>query len=155
MSWGWPKFETPIGQLGRVPLFGARPRRYIRSWLFNLGFTVFWRPHRFLAEKCVGRAAPSSGPSPDKKAFDPSPLRNFRMAHSTQPPDRSNSYKPLLPQPWQPQRISASYHRAGTLPTRTERGTKGGTKAPPAVPRRMHGTRHVHPSAHSLPPACS
>ena len=32
-----------IGQIGRVPLFGAGPRRYIRSRLFRLAVTVFWR----------------------------------------------------------------------------------------------------------------
>ena len=31
-----------IGQIGRVPLFGAGPRRYIRSRLFRLAVTVFW-----------------------------------------------------------------------------------------------------------------
>ena len=37
------RFSTLIGQMGRVPLFGAGPRRYIRSWLFRLAVTVFWR----------------------------------------------------------------------------------------------------------------
>ena len=32
-----------IGQIGRVPLFGAGPRRYIRSRLFRLAVIVFWR----------------------------------------------------------------------------------------------------------------
>ena len=50
-------------------------------------------PYRFLAGKRVEKAALSSGPSPNKTAFDPSPLCNFRMSHTTQPPDRSNSYK--------------------------------------------------------------
>ena len=39
----WPQFSALIGQLGRVPLFGARPWRYIRSWLFSSAFTVLWR----------------------------------------------------------------------------------------------------------------
>ena len=38
-----PRFSTLIGQIGRVPLFGAGPRRYIRSRLFRLAVTVFWR----------------------------------------------------------------------------------------------------------------
>ena len=37
------RFSTLIGQIGRVPLFGARPRWYIRSRLFRLAITVFWR----------------------------------------------------------------------------------------------------------------
>ena len=37
------RFSTLIGQTGRVPLFGAGPRRYIRSRLFRLAVTVFWR----------------------------------------------------------------------------------------------------------------
>ena len=36
------RFSTLIGQLGRVPLFGAGPRRYIRSRLFSLA-VAFWR----------------------------------------------------------------------------------------------------------------
>ena len=37
------RFSTLIGQIGRVPLFGSGPRRYIRSRLFRLAVTVFWR----------------------------------------------------------------------------------------------------------------
>ena len=37
------RFSTPIGQIGRVPLFGAGPRRYIRSRLFWLAVPAFWR----------------------------------------------------------------------------------------------------------------
>ena len=37
------RFFTLIGQIGRVPLFGAGPRRYIRSRLFRLAVTAFWR----------------------------------------------------------------------------------------------------------------
>ena len=37
------RFSTLIGQIGRVLLFGAGPRRYIRSRLFRLAVTVFWR----------------------------------------------------------------------------------------------------------------
>ena len=37
------RFSTLIGQRGRVPLFGAGPRRYIRSRLFRLAVTAFWR----------------------------------------------------------------------------------------------------------------
>ena len=37
------RFSTLIGQIGRVPLVGAGPRRYIRSRLFRLTVTAFWR----------------------------------------------------------------------------------------------------------------
>ena len=37
------RISTLIGQIGRVPLFGAGPRRYIRSRLFRLAVTAFWR----------------------------------------------------------------------------------------------------------------
>ena len=37
------RFSTLIGQIGRVLLFGAGPRRYIRSRLFRLAVTAFWR----------------------------------------------------------------------------------------------------------------
>ena len=37
------RFSTLIGQIGRVPLFGAGPRRYIRLRLFRLAVTVCWR----------------------------------------------------------------------------------------------------------------
>ena len=37
------RFSTLIGQIGRAPLFGAGPRRYIRSRLFKLAITIFWR----------------------------------------------------------------------------------------------------------------
>ena len=37
------RFSTQIGQTDRVPLFGAGPRRYIRSRLFRLAVTAFWR----------------------------------------------------------------------------------------------------------------
>ena len=37
------RFSTLIGQIGRVPLFGAEPRRYMRSLLFRLAITAFWR----------------------------------------------------------------------------------------------------------------
>ena len=37
------RFSTLIGHIGRVPPFGAGPRRYIRSRLFRLAVTAFWR----------------------------------------------------------------------------------------------------------------
>ena len=37
------RFSTLIGQIGRVQLSGAGPKRYIRSRLFRLAVTAFWR----------------------------------------------------------------------------------------------------------------
>ena len=37
------RFSTLIGQIDHVPFFGAGPRRYIRSRLFRLAVTAFWR----------------------------------------------------------------------------------------------------------------
>ena len=37
------RFSTLIGQIGLVPLFSAEPTRYIRSRLFRLTVTAFWR----------------------------------------------------------------------------------------------------------------
>ena len=37
------RFSTLISQIGRVPHFGAGPMRYIRSRLFRLTVTAFWR----------------------------------------------------------------------------------------------------------------
>ena len=37
------RLPTLIGQIGRVPLFSAGPKRYIRSLLFTLAVTIFWR----------------------------------------------------------------------------------------------------------------
>ena len=37
------RFSTPISQIGRLLLFGAGPRGYIRSRPFRLAVTAFWR----------------------------------------------------------------------------------------------------------------
>ena len=51
------RFSTLIGQIGRVPLFGAGPRRYIRSRPFRLAVTAFLAcPYRFLAAKRQAKA---------------------------------------------------------------------------------------------------
>ena len=66
------RFSTLIGQTGRVPLFGSGPRRYIRSRLFRLAVTAFWRALTcFLAEKRQAKADLSSGHSHDRTAFEP------------------------------------------------------------------------------------
>ena len=64
-------FFTLIGQIGRVPLFGAGPRRYIRSRLFGMAVTAFWRAlYRFLAATRQAKADLSSGHSHDRTAFE-------------------------------------------------------------------------------------
>ena len=64
------RFSTMIGQIGRVPIFVVGPRRYIRSRLFRLAVTAFWRPYRFLAAKRQSKADLSSGHSHDGTAFE-------------------------------------------------------------------------------------
>ena len=65
------RFSTLIGrQIGCVLLFGVGPRRYIRSRLFRLAVTAFWRPYRFLAAKRQSKADLSSGHSHDGTAFE-------------------------------------------------------------------------------------
>ena len=65
------RLSTLIGQIGRVPLFGAGPRRYIRSRLFRLAVTAFLAcPYRFLAAKRQAKADLSSGHSLDRTAFE-------------------------------------------------------------------------------------
>ena len=65
------RFSTPIGQIGRLPLFGAGPRRYTRSRLFRLAVTTFLAClYRFLAAKRQAKADLSSGRSLDRTAVE-------------------------------------------------------------------------------------
>ena len=147
----WSQFSTLIGQLGRVPLFGTQPWRYIRSWLFSSAFTVLWRALTASWRENRGESSSFSGFfGPHKTAFrpfDPAQLQNESRPH------RPNSFKPLPPQPWQPQRISASSHRAARCPSKRTRHAPRGTNASPTVLRRMHFTART--STHSLTLACS
>ena len=68
------RFSTLIGQIGRVPLFGAGPRRYIRSRLFRLAVTAFWRAltaswrqegkRKQIFPRAIRTTEPPSNPSP-------------------------------------------------------------------------------------------
>ena len=141
----WSQFSTLIGQLGRVPLFGARPWRYIRSWLFSSAFTVLWRALTASWRENRGESSSFSGfygPQNRMRPFDPAQLQNVSRPH------RPNSFKPLPPQPRQPQRISASYHRAGTLPANAPRTTRDESLADSPATHALHGT-YIHTFAHT------
>ena len=88
------RFSTLIGKIGRVPLFGAGPRRYIRSRLFRLAVTAFWRAvtaswrQKGKRKQIFPRAVRTT-----ELPSNPSPL-TFRIT-------RSKSYRPLRhTQPW-------------------------------------------------------
>ena len=103
------RFSTLIGQIGRVPLLGAGPRRYIRSRLFRLAVTAFWRA--FTASwRQKGK----------RKQIFPRAVRTTELPSNastlTFRNKRSKSYRPLRhTQPWQPTSISK-------IPTHTGRG---------------------------------
>ena len=103
------RFSTLIGKIGRVPLFGAGPRRYIRSRLFRLAVTAFWRAftaswrqkgkRKQIFHRAVRTTELPSNPSP----------WHFGTT-------RSKSYRPLRhTQPWKPTSFSK-------IPTHTGRG---------------------------------
>ena len=133
-----PQFSTLIGQLGRVPLFGARPWRYIRSWLFSSAFTVLWR----------ALTASWRGNRRGKQLFlrvlratephsDPSTLRNFRMYLGHTDPTLSNLFRHNHGNHHESQQVTTRRRHvahANARATRIQRGTKGGTKPPPTVP---------------------
>ena len=116
------RFSTLIGRIGRVALFGAGPRRYIRSRLIRLTVTVFWR---------ALTAGHSSGHS------------HYRTAFESLAPDISEQPDPNLTHLFDTrnngsQRLSASYqHKRHVVVTRTHAHTTRdkGTKAL-TVPRR-------------------
>ena len=65
------RFSTSIGQIGRVPLFGAGPRRYIRSRLFRLAVTASGVPLPLPGgKKASERRDLSSGHSHDRTSFE-------------------------------------------------------------------------------------
>ena len=65
------RFSMLIGQIGRVPLFGAGPRRYIRSRLFRLAVTALWCALATSRRgKKQAKAHLSSGHSHDRTAFE-------------------------------------------------------------------------------------
>ena len=126
------RFSTLIGQIGRLPLFGAGPRRYSRSRLFRLEVTVFLACFcRFLAAKRRAKAGLSSVHS------------HYRTAFEFFAPDISEQPDPNLTDLFDThnhgtQRLSASYqHTRHVIVTRAHAHTTRdkGTKAL-TVPRR-------------------
>ena len=115
------RFSTLIGQIGRVPLFGAGPRRYIRSRLFRLAVTVFWR----------ALTASWRQKGKRKQAFPPGAIRSTELPSNPSPLStrdgaqltfRNNRIQILqtsstlgTTQPWQPT-------SPRKLPTHTARG---------------------------------
>ena len=91
------RFSKLIGQIGRVPLFGAGPRRYIRSRLFRLTVTAFWR--------ALTASWRQKGKRKQRSFLGPFARQNFlrilRPWHFGT--TRSKSYGPLRhTQPWKP-----------------------------------------------------
>ena len=99
------RFSTLIGQIGRVPPFGAGPRRYIRSRLFRLAVTVFWRAlTASWRQKAIARRS-FLGPFARQNCLRI--LRNLHFGTT-----RSKSYRPirhLAPRNHGSQRLSESY----------------------------------------------
>ena len=119
-------------QIGHVPLFGAGPRRYIRSRLFRLGVTVFWRAltaswqQKGKRKQVFPRAIRTT-----ELPSNPSPLRfrNNQIQNLTDLFDTRNHGS---------QRLSASHqHTRHVVVTRTHAHTTRdeGTKAL-TIPRR-------------------
>ena len=139
------RFSALIGQIGRVPLFGAGPRRYIRSRLFRLAVTVFWRAlTASWRQKAIARRS-FLGPFARQNCLRI--LRNLHFGTT-----RSKSYRLLRhTQPWQPTSPSKipthtgrgchTHARTHTHTTR-DKGTKARTVSP-ATPCRTGGKINV------------
>ena len=120
------RFSTLIGQIGRVPLFGAGPRRYIRSRLCRLAVTVFWRA-----------LTASWRQKGKRKQVFPRAIRTTELPSNPSPLtfgiNRSKSYRPLRrTQPWQPTSLSKLPSHAARgchTHTRTYNARQKGTKA--------------------------
>ena len=119
--------------MGRVPLFGAGPRRYIRSRLFRLACHRFLAcPYRFLAAKGQAKAGLSSRHS------------HYRTAFESFAPDISKQPDPNLTDLFDTrnhgsQSLSASYlHTRHVVVTRTHARTYNARQRDKAltVPRR-------------------
>ena len=77
--WVMAPISTVTGQLRREPLFGARPWRYIRIWLFSSAFTVFWRTCTASWREKRGGSSSFFGPfAPQNclRSFAPAQLQN-------------------------------------------------------------------------------
>ena len=103
------RFSTLIGQIGSVPLFGAGPRRYIRSRLFRFAVTAFWRA-----------LTTSYRQKGKRKQTFPRAIRTTELAFESFAPDISEQPDPNLTdtQPWQPTSLSK-------ILTHTGRGCHG------------------------------
>ena len=115
------RFSTLIGQISRVPLFGAGLRRYIRSRPFRLAVTVFWRD----------RSASWRLKSKQKQIF-PSGRSHYRTTFESFAPDISEQPDPNLTDLFDTrnhgsQRLPARYeHTRNVLVTRTHTHTTRG-----------------------------
>ena len=110
------RFSTLIGPTGRVPLFGAGPRRYIRSRLFRLAVTAFWRAFTASWRQNKRKQRSFLGPLARQNC-----LRILRPWHLWT--TRSKSYRPLRhAQPWQPRSLSKIRTHPG-LPCHTHAHT--------------------------------
>ena len=116
------RFSTLIGQIGRVPLFGAGTRRYIRSGLFRLAVTVFWRA-----------LTASWWQKGKRKQVFPRAIRTTELPSNPSPLTfRNNQIQILQTRIHGSQRLSASYqHTRHVVVTRTHAHTTRdkGTKA--------------------------
>ena len=78
------RFSTLIRQIGRVPLFSAGPRRYIRSRLFRLAVTAFWR------------ALTASWRLKGKRKIFPRAIRTTELPSNPSPPTFRNNQIQIL-----------------------------------------------------------
>ena len=94
------RFSTLIGQMGRVPPFGAGSKRYIRSRLFRLAVTVFWLALPLPGGKTASECRSFLGPFARQNC-----LGILRPSHLGT--TRSKSYRPLRhTRKWQPTSLS-------------------------------------------------
>ena len=87
------RFSTLIGQIGRVPLFGAGSRRYVRSRLFRLAVPAFWRAltaswrqkgkRNQIFPRAIRTTELPSNPSP--LTFRNNQIQSYRPLRHTQP----------------------------------------------------------------------
>ena len=145
------RFSTLIGQIGRVPLFGAGARRYIRSRLSRLAVTVFWRAltaswwQKGKRKQVFPRAIRTK-----ELPSNPSPLSTRDGAQLT---FRNNQIHILqtsstlgTTQPWQPTSLSKlpTHTQVDVIRTHAHTTRDKGTKAL-TVPRRPP----VRPNTHT------
>ena len=117
------RFFTLVGQIGLVPLFGAGPRRYIRSRLLRLAVTVLWRAH-----------IPSWRPKSKRKQVFPRAFRMTELPSNPSPLTFRNNQILILQTSSTHATIAANVSQQGTNThgtwlsherTHTQRETKG------------------------------